>query len=190
MKSIIIFASGQGSNAAAIIQYFRANPEVKVSAIVCNNPKSGVIQLAAQEGIPCLMTDRAMFKSGALVAQLNNLKPDLVVLAGFLWKIPEALIRAFPHKIINLHPALLPKYGGKGMYGHHVHEAVKAAGERESGITIHLVNENYDEGTVLLQAYCPVHPSDSPEDIAGRIHHLEHFHLPRLIDFLLFQDCR
>lgn len=188
MKSIIIFASGQGSNAAAIIQYFKTNAAVKVSAIVCNNPKAGVIQLAERENIPCLMTDRAGFKSEAFVAQLVGLKPDLIILAGFLWKIPAALIQAFPKRIINLHPALLPKYGGKGMYGHFVHEAVKAAGEPESGITIHQVNEHYDEGAILLQAHCPVHPSDSPEDIAGRIHHLEHFFLPRLIDFLLFQS--
>ncbi|HET8573485.1 MAG TPA: phosphoribosylglycinamide formyltransferase [Edaphocola sp.] len=188
MRSIIIFASGQGSNAAAIIQYFKPRPEVRIRAIVCNNPQAGVIQLAEQQGIPCLMTDRAMFKSEALAEQLRELGPDLVVLAGFLWKIPGSLIRAFPHKIINLHPALLPKYGGKGMYGRYVHEAVKAAGEKESGITIHLVNENYDEGAVLLQAYCPVRSADTPDDIARRIHHLEHFYLPRLIDFLLFHE--
>lgn len=188
MKSIVIFASGQGSNAAAIIQYFKPNADIKISAIVCNNPKAGVIQLAERETIPCLMTDRAGFKSEAFVAQLVAMKPDLVVLAGFLWKIPGALIHAFPEKIINLHPALLPKYGGKGMYGHFVHEAVKAAGDKESGITIHQVNEHYDEGAVLLQARCPVYPADSPEDIARRIHHLEHFYLPRLIDFLLFQN--
>lgn len=188
MKSIIIFASGQGSNAAAIIQYFKPRVEVKISAIVCNNPKAGVIQLAEREAIPCMMTDRAAFKSETFVSELTALQPDLIVLAGFLWKIPEALIHAFSGKIINLHPALLPKYGGKGMYGHFVHEAVKAAGEKESGITIHEVNEHYDEGAILLQAHCPVHFSDQPMDIARRIHHLEHFYLPRLIDFLLFQD--
>jgi len=188
MKSIILFASGRGSNALAIIQYFKNNPSVQVAAIVCNNPKAGVIQMAKAEKIPLLQTDRQSFHTPAFTEQLKNYHPDLIVLAGFLWKIPESVIQAFSGQIINLHPALLPKYGGKGMYGSHVHEAVKAAGEKESGITIHWVNEHYDQGKILLQARCPVSEHDTPDDIAARIHRLEHYYLPRTIDFLLFHS--
>lgn len=190
MKSLIIFASGQGSNAKAILQYFKTQGGATVSLIVCNNPQAGVINMAAEENIPVRMIDRNGLKSQDLITELQNHQPDLIVLAGFLWKIPEAVVLAFPEKIINLHPALLPKYGGKGMYGKHVHEAVKAAGDIISGITIHWVNEHYDEGGIILQAHCPVVAKDSPEDIATRIHQLEHFYLPRTIEFLLGRQSR
>jgi phosphoribosylglycinamide formyltransferase-1 len=133
------------------------------------------------------MVDRNSFRDPALPEALKAHQPDLLVLAGFLWKIPSSLIQAFPDRIINIHPALLPAYGGKGMYGQHVHEAVIAAGDRESGITIHRVNEHYDEGAILLQARCPVLPGDDASTLAGRIHQLEHFYLPRTVEFVLKQ---
>lgn len=185
MKSLILFASGQGSNAKAIINYFETNPEVSIDLIVCNNPNAGVIQMAKQEGIPLMLITKNSWTKPDFLNKLVLQKPDLIVLAGFLWKIPTTLVQAFQNKIINLHPALLPKYGGKGMYGMRVHEAVKAAGEAESGITIHWVNEDYDEGSILVQAHCRVLQKDTPEEIANRIHHLEHHFLPRTIEFLL-----
>lgn len=186
MKSLIIFASGGGTNAQAIIDYFKNRQDVTISLLVCNKAQAGVLDRAKKAQIPIQLIDRERFKSEAFLNQLKVIKPDLIVLAGFLWRIPEGIVRFFHNQIINLHPALLPKYGGKGMYGHHVHEAVKNAKENESGITIHYVNEFYDEGRILLQARCQVLPEDSPESIAQKIHQLEHFHLPRLIDFLLF----
>lgn len=185
MKSIVIFASGQGSNAQAIVQYFKSNPQVQISLIVCNNPLAGVLKMAEMEQIPVQMIDRKSIREQELINQLKEHNPDIIVLAGFLWKIPEGLIQVFPQKIINLHPALLPKYGGKGMYGIHVHEAVLAAEEKESGITIHRVNEHYDEGAIIVQARCSIFADDSPESVAERIHQLEHYFLPRTIDFLL-----
>lgn len=185
MDQLVIFASGAGSNAAAIIAWFKANNKAKVSLIVCNKPNAGVLKIAEQEGIPTVLIDKESMKSAALVAQLQACNPSLIVLAGFLWKIPETMTSAFPGKIINIHPALLPSYGGKGMYGHHVHEAVIAAGEKESGITIHYVNEAYDEGNTIVQAHCPVLPGDSADTLAGRIHQLEHYYFPRVIEYLL-----
>lgn len=187
MKSLVLFASGQGSNARAIVEYFKPNPKVHVALIVCNNPQAGVIQMAEAEQIPLVMIDKKSFQESEFVEKLKTENPDLIVLAGFLWKIPEDVLQAFPQKIINLHPALLPKYGGKGMYGMRVHEAVKAAGERESGVTVHWVNEQYDEGAVIVQAHCSIFPDDLPESIAEKIHHLEHYFLPRTIEFLLSQ---
>lgn len=188
MKSVIIFASGQGSNAEAIIQYFRNNPKVKIALLVCNNPLAGAVGLTEKYQIPLLLIDKISFNKEEFINSMIETQPDLIVLAGFLWKIPEALINSFPNKIINLHPALLPKYGGKGMYGRRVHEAVKTAGEKESGITIHYVNTQYDEGAILLQAHCPIYVEDSPDDIAGRIHNLEYFFLPRSIEYLLLSE--
>lgn len=185
MQQIIIFASGQGTNASAIIDFFRKHQTIKVSLIVCNNPAAGVIDIAAQNRIPVLRVDKQTFQETAFIEHLKNYQPALIVLAGFLWKIPESVLRAFYQKIINIHPALLPKYGGKGMYGMRVHEAVHAAAEKESGISIHWVNEQYDEGAIILQAYCPVSKSEGPEQIAQNIHRLEHYYLPRVIDFLL-----
>lgn len=183
--SLIIFASGRGSNAQAIIDYFKGNGKATVSLIVSNKPDAGVLDIARAEGIPSLVVDRAQFNDVALVAKLREHKPSLIVLAGFLWKIPEHLVQAFPDNMVNIHPALLPRYGGKGMYGHHVHNAVVAAGETESGITVHYVNEVYDSGNIILQARCKVVPGDNADALAARIHRLEHYYFPRAIEFLL-----
>lgn len=183
--NVVLFASGKGSNAAAIIEYFRNRQDVAIVAIVCNNPAAGVLELARQKQIPVLLVNRDSFASEGFLAELKHFRPDWVVLAGFLWKIPETLLRAYGSKMINLHPALLPAYGGKGMYGMHVHEAVIAAGESRSGITIHYVNEHYDEGDILLQAQCPVSPNDDATSLARRIAGLEHFYLPRVLEYLI-----
>jgi phosphoribosylglycinamide formyltransferase-1 len=185
MHSLVIFASGTGTNANAIIEYFKANNAAKVSLIVSNKSDAGVLDIARREKIPFLIISRQTFKEAALVEQLKQYDPSLIILAGFLWQIPEALIKTFPDRIINIHPALLPGYGGKGMYGHHVHNAVLEAKEKESGITIHYVNNNYDEGDIILQARCKVNGADSAGDLASRIHRLEHFYYPRAVEFLL-----
>lgn len=182
--SIIIFASGRGSNAQAIIDHFRNSP-VKISLIVTNNPDAGVLDIAAKEKIEPLIVNRQQFNAPGFASQLKSYGPALIILAGFLWKIPDAVIHAFPDSIINIHPALLPNFGGKGMYGAHVHEAVIAAGEPESGITVHYVNEVYDSGNIILQARCPVRHDDTADSLAAIIHKLEHFYYPRVIEFLL-----
>ncbi len=195
--SLAIFASGAGSNAEKIIQHFQlqgnlANAENKkhekvvISLIVCNKPGAGVLEIASGAGIPSLLIDKEQFFRGThYLPELKSHGIDFIVLAGFLWKIPAALIQAYPNKIVNIHPALLPKYGGKGMYGNKVHEAVIAAGEKESGITIHLVDELYDHGKVVLQATCNIDESDNAESLANKIHLLEHQHYPVVIENLL-----
>jgi phosphoribosylglycinamide formyltransferase 1 len=185
MQSLVIFASGRGSNAAAIINYFRGNGQTKVSLIVSNNAQAPVLDLAREEHIPFLIVDRNTLAETLLAEQLADCKPDLIILAGFLWKVPDSLLQRFPGKIINIHPALLPRYGGKGMYGLKVHEAVIAAGEKESGITIHYVNEHYDEGARILQAYYPLKNGETAESLAGQITRLEHFFFPKTIEYLL-----
>jgi phosphoribosylglycinamide formyltransferase 1 len=187
MHSLIIFASGTGTNAAAIIDHFKKNGKAKVSLIVSNKADAGVLEIAKREEVPFLIVDKRTFNETLLVEQLSDYKPSLIILAGFLWKIPSALIHAYPGRIINIHPALLPGYGGKGMYGHHVHDAVLAAKEAESGISIHYVNEVYDKGNIILQARCPVTDNDSADELAKRIHKLEHFYYPRVVEFLLEQ---
>jgi phosphoribosylglycinamide formyltransferase-1 len=185
MHSLVIFASGAGTNAAAIISYFKQNGKAKVSLIVSNKADAGVLQIAKREEIPFLIINKQTLHETMLLEQLSDVKPSLIVLAGFMWKVPAALVHAFPDKIINIHPALLPGYGGKGMYGHHVHNAVVSAKEKESGITIHYVNEVYDDGNIILQARCMVQENDSADELAARIHKLEHFYYPRAIEFLL-----
>ncbi|HLO70373.1 MAG TPA: phosphoribosylglycinamide formyltransferase [Flavipsychrobacter sp.] len=185
MHSLIVFASGRGSNAQAIIDFFKANGKAKVSLIVSNKADAGVLEIAKNEHIPFLIVDKHTAKEVLLVEQMMEYKPSLVVLAGYLWKVPETILNAFPNRIINVHPALLPKYGGKGMYGHHVHEAVVANKEKESGITVHYVNEHYDEGNIITQARCSVSSNDTPDDVAHKIHKLEHYFFPRTIEFLL-----
>ncbi len=185
MKNIVLFASGAGSNVQAIIDYFEPKKTVKPVLIVCNKPEAGVLKIAEKHNIPTVLINRESFKSETFIEQLLASKPDLIVLAGFLWKIPESLVKAFPNKIINIHPALLPKYGGKGMYGAHVHQAVIDNKEKESGITIHYVNENYDEGNTIVQAHCTINNEDTPESLAQKIHQLEHHFFPSTIDFLL-----
>lgn len=185
MHNLIIFASGAGSNAQAIIDHFKTNGKARVALIVCNKPNAGVIGIAEREHIPFLLVDKTTFGQAMMLEQMADVKPSLVVLAGFLWKIPDSIIAAFRGKIINIHPALLPKYGGKGMYGVHVHTAVVNNKEKESGITIHHVDEVYDNGDTIVQAHCPVHPNDTPDTLATRIHKLEHFYFPLAIEFLL-----
>ena len=183
---IAIFASGAGSNARKIIEHFeKKDLPIKVSLIVCNVPGAGVIEIAKEKGIPTLLINKADFASTGYVESLHNSEIQFIVLAGFLWKVPEMLVKAYPKAIINIHPALLPKYGGKGMYGSRVHEAVIAAGEKESGITIHWVNEHYDEGAIIYQAICPIDAGETPETLAHKIHALEHAHFAPTIEQLL-----
>lgn len=182
IKRVAIFASGQGSNAEKIIGYFTSASDIIIELIVCNRPGAGVIGIAETNRIAVLMIEKERFLNGdGYVAELTNHQIDFIVLAGFLWKIPEVLIENFRSKIINIHPALLPKYGGKGMYGSKVHEAVIASGDKQSGITIHYVDEKYDNGDVIFQATCPVPGGDTPGTLAERIHELEHAHFPRVV---------
>lgn len=183
MKKLAIFASGSGSNAERITTYFTGNDSVSIEFFLSNNPSAGVIERGRRLGIPTVLFDKKTFaKTNKIVELLQNQQIDYVILAGFLWLIPENLIKAFPDKIINIHPALLPKYGGKGMWGHFVHEAVVAAKEIESGITIHFVNEHYDEGKVIFQAKCELLPSDSAEEVAQKVLVLEHQYFPEVIE--------
>ncbi|MDQ0104998.1 phosphoribosylglycinamide formyltransferase-1 [Chitinophaga terrae (ex Kim and Jung 2007)] len=186
MKNIAIFASGTGSNAQKIIDHFRHSDIARVTLIVCNKPGAGVLQIAERENIPSVLIDKtAFFNSDTYIKVLQDAKIDLVVLAGFLWKVPANLVQAFPNRIINIHPALLPKFGGKGMYGHFVHEAVIAAGEKESGITIHFVNEKYDDGETILQERCEITADDTPETVAKKVQALEHRWFPVIVERLL-----
>lgn len=181
--AIAIFASGGGSNAQKIIEHFQNSRLGRVVLVVCNKPNAGVLAIAADYKIPTQLIDRESFyNTEDLLAVLKHYKVDLVVLAGFLWLMPGYLVRAFPNRMLNIHPALLPKFGGKGMYGHHVHEAVKASGETETGMTIHFVNEHYDEGDIVFQARCGVTSNDSPEDIARNVLALEHRFFPETIE--------
>lgn len=183
IRRIAIFASGAGSNAAKIIEHLQKNQHIQVALIVCNKPEAGVLNIAKANNIETLLIEKEIFFRGD--AHVNTLKAkhiDFIVLAGFLWKVPAALIQAYPNKIINIHPALLPKYGGKGMYGNFVHEAVVASGDTESGITIHYVNENFDEGKHIFQASCVVSKDDTPDMVAAKIHQLEHQHFPRVVE--------
>lgn len=182
-NNIAIFASGAGSNAKKIIEHFKNHNSVKIALIVSNKADAGVLQIAKESGIPGLIIEKERFFRGdAYLNELNAAQINFIVLAGFLWKIPSALIAAYPNKIINIHPALLPKYGGKGMYGHFVHEAVIDSKEKESGITIHYVDDKYDHGNIIFQTTCPVLPNDTPDDLANRIHVLEHEHYPKIVE--------
>ena len=185
MKRISIFVSGNGTNLQRIAEYFSGNPEVGIVNVVCNNPKAYSIERAKNLGIPLRMVTREDFKSEAFAKELQGLEVDLIVLAGFLWKIPERLVEAFPKKIINIHPALLPKYGGKGFFGAHVHEAVVAAKETQSGITIHYVNEVYDSGEIILQARVNLDEKETPDSLAIKIHQLEQAYFPVAIEQVL-----
>lgn len=181
--NIAVFASGAGSNAAKIIEYFKDKPGIRIGLIVCNKPGAGVLGIAEREGIPTLLIEKEQFFRGnAYVDELKAAGISFIVLAGFLWKVPAALVQAFSGRIVNIHPALLPNYGGKGMYGMHVHNAVIEAKEKESGITIHFVDEVYDHGAVIYQAICTISETDTPEMLAQKIHQLEHAHYPRVIE--------
>ena len=191
MNRIAIFASGNGSNAQRIIEHFRDQRDIRVALIISNKADAYVLERAKNEGVPSAVFSRQEFAQGeAILELLRREQIDFIVLAGFLLLVPPALIAAFPKRIINIHPALLPAYGGKGMYGDRVHEAVLDSGAAESGITIHYVNENYDEGDIILQASCPVMPGDTVESLATRIHHMEHELFPRTIEKLLRANCR
>ena len=182
MTKIAIFASGSGSNAENIIQYFAPSQTIEVALILTNKVDAFVLERARKFHIPAIFVPTKEWKEGDFVLSLLKKEGiDWIVLAGFLLKVPGNIIDVFPNRILNIHPALLPKYGGKGMYGHHVHEAVVAAGEKESGITIHYVNSHYDEGRIILQVSCPVLSSDSADDVAEKVHALEYEYFPRVI---------
>jgi phosphoribosylglycinamide formyltransferase-1 len=180
---IAIFASGNGSNAEAIVNYFKTHPKISVELILTNNPKAFVIERAKKLAIDCRIFSREEYNDPTvLIEWLAEKKITHVVLAGFLWLIPDYLIQAFPGKIINIHPSLLPRHGGKGMYGSKVHDAVKASGDMETGITIHVVNEHYDEGEILFQGRCAVKPEFTSSDIANCVQKLEYDHYPKVIE--------
>ena len=186
LNKLAIFASGTGTNAQKIIDHFRDREDVSINLIISNKPEAGIMKIAAAENIPALVIDKEkFFRGNAYTDELRSRGINLIVLAGFLWKIPTALIEAFPEKIINIHPALLPKYGGKGMYGHFVHDAVIASGDVETGITIHLVDELYDHGKNIFQATVPVEKNDTADSIAKKVQLLEHQYYPTVIDSLL-----
>lgn len=180
---IALFASGSGSNAENIIRHFSGQPDVEIPLVLSNRTDAFVHERAKKLGIPSFTFSRDEFISGEkIIALLHEYNIDFIVLAGFLLKISTPLLDAFPNSIINIHPALLPKFGGKGMYGQHVHQAVVDAGETQTGITIHYVNEQYDEGNIIFQAICEVLPTDSPEMVAAKVHALEYEHFPKVIE--------
>lgn len=186
MNKIAIFASGSGSNAENIINFFKENKKIEISLVFSNNKNAGVIQRAVNLDIKYHIFSRTDFYNSEKVLQkLKSNNIDFIVLAGFMWLIPEYLIDTYPNKIINIHPALLPKYGGKGMYGINVHKAVLENRDSESGITIHYVNKEYDEGNIIFQAKCKVEANDTPETIAKKVHELEYKHFPKVIEKLL-----
>ncbi|AIM60121.1 phosphoribosylglycinamide formyltransferase [Cellulophaga geojensis KL-A] len=186
MKRIVLLASGSGSNVENIANYFKDNPLVTITCVLTNKRDAKVIDRCNRLNISSLYFNREAFsKSDCLLDIIKGMQPDLIILAGFLLKIPQKFVDAFPNKIVNIHPALLPNYGGKGMYGMHVHNAVKNNNESKTGITIHYVNENYDEGAIIYQAETAVNSNDSVDDIAKKVHMLEYEHFPKVIDQLL-----
>lgn len=185
MKNIILFASGGGSNAQQIMDYFGQRQGYKVSALFTNNPNAGAIAVADRYNVPSVIFTKEELNNGTVLAEVKSQNPDLIVLAGFLWKFPSDIIKEYPHKVINIHPALLPNYGGKGMYGMNVHRAVHENKDKESGITIHYVNDNYDEGNVIFQKAIAIEECLSPEEVALKVLSLEHEHFPVVIEELL-----
>jgi phosphoribosylglycinamide formyltransferase-1 len=185
MKKILLFASGTGSNVENIIQHFKNHHDIIVVGIYTNNPNAKVLDKAKNHNIPTLIFDREQLTDGFVLDKIAELKPDLIVLAGFLWKMPEDIVSAYPNKIINIHPALLPKYGGKGMYGIKVHQTILENKEKETGITIHYVNEHYDEGEFIFQQKVNIEDCKTPEEVANKIQELEHKHFPKIIEKLL-----
>lgn len=184
--NIALFASGSGTNVENIISFFKNKSSINIALIVCNNPEAFVLERAKNHGIPSfLCTNKELKETTVVLDELIKYQIDFIVLAGFMRMIPQYLINHFPSKMINIHPALLPKYGGKGMYGMYVHEAVVANKENQTGITIHYVNEQYDEGAIIFQATCDVLNSDSPDDVAKKVHQLEYEHFPKVIETLI-----
>ena len=187
-KRIVVFASGSGSNALNLIQYYKANTKAEVLAVFCNKANAGVLDKAHNEQVPTRVFNRQDFyETDQIIKEVQALQPDIIVLAGFLWLVPLAFIQAFEGRIINLHPSLLPEFGGKGMYGHHVHEAVLAAKASHTGITIHKVNEQFDKGEILFQTAFPILSHYGLADVEAKIHQLEHQFLPIVVDGVLFQ---
>ncbi len=188
-KHIAIFASGSGTNAEQIISHFKGSSTGKIMILCSNKPDAYALVRAEKHDIPtCIFSRDEFYKSDKIIKLLKSEEIDLIVLAGFLWLVPVELIRAFPNKIINIHPALLPNYGGKGMYGMHVHQAVIESGDAESGISIHYVNEKYDEGKIIFQARCKIDRDDTPETLAKKIHQLEHEYFPKVIEELIINE--
>jgi phosphoribosylglycinamide formyltransferase-1 len=186
MRKIAIFGSGSGTNAENIIQYFAKSDKVCVAVVLSNKKEAGIHERAKNLGVPSFAFSLAEFREGvAVLEKLTEYQVDFIILAGFLPLVSPVIINAFPNRIINIHPALLPKFGGKGMYGSFVHEAVVAAKETQTGITVHFVNERYDEGAVIFQAVCEVLPDDTVEDVEKKVHALEYEHFPRVIELLL-----
>ncbi len=185
MKNIVLFASGGGSNAEKIMHYFDKKDRFNVVGLFTNNPNAGAINRAKEYNVPVFVFTKEELNDGTVLQKVQQLSPDIIVLAGFLWKFPADIIAAYPHKVINIHPALLPKYGGKGMYGMNVHRAVLENREKESGITIHYVNNDYDEGNIIFQKAILVEECLSPEDVALKVLSLEHEHFPKIIEEIL-----
>ena len=186
MKKIAILASGSGSNAENIANYFKGSDYAQVSFIIANNPQAYVLERAKKLGIEAAVVSKAEFmEADGVIAMLRERDIDFIVLAGFLLLVPQKFIAAYPGRIVNIHPALLPNPGGKGMYGDRVHKAVVESGDTESGITIHLIDEHYDKGTTFFQAKCPVLPTDTPDDVAAKVHALEYEHFPHVIEEIL-----
>ena len=186
VKRIIFFASGSGTNVENIIKYFHGNKAVKITLILTNNPNAGVVRRAEKLKKPLMLFSKRELLDQSLLRKIITINPDLIILAGFLLKIPKEFVKSFPKRIINIHPALLPKFGGKGMYGNRVHQSVKDAGEQITGITIHLVNEYFDQGEIIFQASVDIASQDSVEEIANKVHKLEYTYYPKLINKLLF----
>ena len=185
---IAVFASGSGTNAENLIKHFSTHPSIEVALVVTNNPDAYVLKRAEDAGVPAVVMDKEYrISQDSVMKLLEKHGIGFIVLAGYLLLIPSWLVRQFPEKIVNIHPALLPRYGGKGMYGDHVHRAVIESGDKESGITIHYVNEQYDQGDIIFQARCPVFDEDTPETLAKRIHELEYLHFPVVIEKLIAQ---
>jgi phosphoribosylglycinamide formyltransferase-1 len=185
MKKVLLFASGTGSNVENIIQYFENNPDIIIVGVFTNNAHAIVLEKAAKYNIPTLIFNKEELSEGFVLSKVSELQPDLIVLAGFLWKFPASIIAKYPNRIINIHPALLPKYGGKGMYGMNVHKAIMENKEKETGITIHYVNEHYDEGEFIFQQKVAIDECTTPEDIVAKVRELEHKHFPEIIEKLL-----
>jgi phosphoribosylglycinamide formyltransferase 1 len=183
MKNIAIFASGNGTNAQRIAEYFRNSDTVNISLILSNKPDAFVLKRAEKLGIPTtIFNKKDFYESGLVFEILKEYRIDFIILAGFLWFVPDNILKAFPRRIINIHPALLPKHGGKGMYGGKVHQAVIESGDTRTGITIHFVNDHYDEGEIIFQDSFEVQPGDTPDSIALKVHQLEYLHFPRIIE--------
>ena len=186
MKSIVVFASGSGTNAENIIRYYQGGDKARVSAVFCNNPEAGVIEKAENLNVPVVLFNKAqLLTPGFIEIQLTHYQTDLIVLAGFLWLFPARLVQLYPGKILNIHPALLPAYGGKGMYGDRVHQAVLENHEHEHGVTVHLVNEHYDEGNIVMQESFPIEASETLESVTKKIHLLEFSIYPKAISKIL-----